>query len=96
MEHEQIVRLLSATSEPARLELIFLLSREGRLNVNEIARHFTLSRPAISHHLRILKEVRILRSEKQGQEMYYWLDREHLVSAFRSLADEIEQCEDIP
>ena len=62
------------------------------MNVGEITTQFRVSRPAISHHLKVLKDAGIARSEKIGQEVFYRLDRERIVAGLRQIADLIEEC----
>jgi len=52
LDNDELTRLLEAVSEPVRMQILFLLSEQGQLNVGEIARQFRISRPAISHHSR--------------------------------------------
>jgi len=86
-------RLLDAAADPVRLSIVFLLARGERLNVGEIAaRYPQMSRPAISHHLRVLKDAAIIRNEKVGQEVHYWLDSTRLVDGLRAIASAIESC----
>ena len=85
-------RLLDGMRDPNRMEIIFLLGKGKPLNVNEITTQFHISRPAISHHLKVLKDAGIVHSEKIGQEIYYRLDRERIVAGLRLIADEIEHC----
>lgn len=82
---------ISAVTDQTRLQIIFFLGN-NRACVNEIAGNFKLSRPAISHHLKILKNCGILQNEKVGQETYYFLIRDNLVKMLRNLADAIETC----
>ena len=89
--NDELTRLLEAVSEPIRMQMVFLLTEHDRLNVGEIARQFHISRPAISHHLKVLKDAGIVRSEKSGQEVYYWIDSQRIVAALRALADKIER-----
>ncbi len=89
---EEIIRLLDGVHDPNRIEIIFLLGKSKSMNVNEIAAHFHISRPAISHHLRVLKDAGIVQSKKIGQEVYYQLDRKLLVTSLRKLADAFEKC----
>ena len=91
LSNEDLSRLLAATSDPVRLDIIFLLDKHDLLNVGEITSHFRLSRPGISHHLRVLKDAGVVQSEKSGQEIYYWLDRKRVVAGLRALADKIER-----
>ncbi len=90
-DNDDLTRILAATSDPVRLEIIFLLDHGDKMNVGQISSHFRLSRPAISHHLKVLKDAGIVRSEKSGQEIFYWLNFERVVLALRALADKIER-----
>lgn len=83
---------ISALADRTRLQILFLLGERGRMCVGDIAHHFQISRPAISHHLKILKRSRVVCNEKVGQEVYYWVDTGELVGMLRSLADVLEQC----
>ena len=61
--------------------------------MGEIAsRYQRMSRPAISHHLKVLRDAGIVRNEKVGQEVQYWLDRTRIIEDLRALADAIEAC----
>ena len=89
MDQEQITKFFTAMGDPIRLQIIFLL-REKPLNVGEIANQFKISRPAISHHLKVLKEAKILQSEKMGQEVYYSMNKKYIVDELRQMADKLE------
>jgi ArsR family transcriptional regulator, arsenate/arsenite/antimonite-responsive transcriptional repressor len=83
---------VAAVVEPTRLRILFLLGEKRRLCVGDIASHFRISRPAVSHHLKILKDHGAVSAEKVGQEVYYTVDTGHLVAMLRNLADALEQC----
>ncbi|MGF1470744.1 MAG: ArsR/SmtB family transcription factor [Rubrobacteraceae bacterium] len=89
-DKEKVVRFLTAVGDPARLEIIILLKKRGRLNVGQIASNFELSRPAISHHLGVLKNAGVLLSKKEGQETFYQLDQKTTAATLRDLADLVE------
>lgn len=84
------LKALAALADRTRLQILFLLGEKGRLCVGDIAANFHISRPAISHHLKVLKDVGVLESEKVGQEVYYWVDCRNLVAMLRGLADTLE------
>lgn len=92
LDKEDVIRLFTGLGDPMRLEIIFLLAEHDRLNVGEIASNFHLSRPAISHHLKVLKDARILRSEKIAQEVYYWLDYAAVSARLRAVLALLEEC----
>jgi len=66
-------RMLAALSDPTRQQIVAVLSRE-RLNVTQLTERFSLSQPAISHHLRILSSAGLLVQERHGRERVYRLD----------------------
>lgn len=59
-----------ALSDPTRRKILQLL-REQDLSAGEIADHFAISKPSISHHLNILKQAKLVQDERQGQSMIY-------------------------
>jgi ArsR family transcriptional regulator, arsenate/arsenite/antimonite-responsive transcriptional repressor len=89
---EETMRMLDAIGDPTRLQILFLLCSEGKRNVGDIAKRFRLTRPAISHHLRVLKDAKVVGCEKVGQEVYYWHERAKVVTVLRLLADAMEAC----
>jgi len=89
---ESVRRLLDGLRDPIRMDIVLLLASGQSMNVNEITGHFKISRPAISHHLKVLKDAGIVLNEKNGQEVYYRLDRLKLVGGLRFIADSIESC----
>ena len=58
-----------------RIGIINLLQEQDKkkLTVSEIAKHFKLKQPTITHHLQYLKEVGVLDSKKKGREVYYFI-----------------------
>lgn len=84
------VEFLTGIGDPARLEIIYLLTKQGRQNVGHIAGHFELSRPAISHHLKVLKNSGIVESRKVGQEVFYTLNHQNTAAQLRHLAELVE------
>jgi ArsR family transcriptional regulator len=88
----ETMRLLNGVRDPIRMDIILLLAQNKSMNVGDIATRFKVSRPAISHHLKVLKDAGILQCEKIGQEVFYCLDRAHIVAGLRRIADEIENC----
>ncbi len=88
---EAMLQAMSAVTDRTRLEILFLVGEQGRMCVGDIAGQFRISRPAISHHLKVLKNSSIVQSEKVGQEVYYWVDINHLVAMLRNLADTLER-----
>jgi DNA-binding transcriptional ArsR family regulator len=64
---------LAAIADPTRRELLALLAR-GEIAAGELAGRFPVSRPAISRHLRVLREAGLVRSRTEGRRRLYALD----------------------
>lgn len=92
MNPEDVTRLLNALGDPNRQAILMVLGNQKRLNVGEITSHFSISRPAISHHLKILKDAKILIAEKQGQETYYMIDGESVIQELQTVVEVITNC----
>ena len=71
------VAQFAALADPTRCRVVELLHERPR-PVHELAAAFSISRPAISRHLRVLKEAALVREEKQGRENVYSLQRRQL------------------
>jgi DNA-binding transcriptional ArsR family regulator len=67
----------AALGDPTRCRIVELLA-DGAMPVHALAGRFDISRPAISRHLRVLREAGIVREEKMGRENLYALRREQL------------------
>lgn len=66
--------VFAAIAEPTRREILTLLRRRDR-TAGEIAAHFPeISRPAVSKHLRVLRQARLCRVRHSGRSRYYSLE----------------------
>ncbi len=61
--------LLQAVADPTRREIISMIAHKSH-NLNSVAENFTISRPAISRHIKILTECGLIVIRKQGRERY--------------------------
>lgn len=97
--------VFSALADPTRLKLVKLLCRQRSPNalcVNAIASLLGVSQPAISQHLRLLKTIGLVRSERRGYHIHYFINRERLescrelVSAILSMPEsgKAQRCQD--
>ncbi len=70
-EWAKFAQFFSALGDPTRQKILLVFEADEEICVNEIARLFRLSRPAISHHLKVLRNAELLLCEKRGKEVYY-------------------------
>ena len=64
---------LKALADPIRREILNLL-KKGRMPAGEITAHFSVSAPAISRHLSVLKEADLIRDDRRGKFIFYELN----------------------
>lgn len=81
--------LFSALSDPTRLRIISVLL-EGEMNVGDLAAQLEMSESAVSHQLRGLRHMRLVRSRKNGRQVYYTLDDDHVAKLYRLGLDHVE------
>ncbi len=89
-------RILTAIGDETRQFLILEMLKIGNCNgvrVCEITEKTNLSRPAVSHHLQILKNAGIVKVRKEGTKNYYCFDSE--TEAFEKLISTFQQAKDI-
>ncbi|WP_419875763.1 ArsR/SmtB family transcription factor [Candidatus Pristimantibacillus sp. PTI5] len=77
--------VFQAIADPTRRKLLHLLGDE-ELPVTVISSHFTMSRTAVSKHLRVLADAGLVKDRKVGRETRYRLDPEPLLELKRWLA----------
>lgn len=65
--------VFQALADPTRRAIIALIATQA-LTPNAIAENFDVTRQAVSKHLRILKECKLVKQEQQGREIYYHLE----------------------
>ena len=84
------IPLFQTLSDPARQDIIILLAEEERLTVNEIAEQTKLSRPAISHHLKVLRDNRLVIIEQKGTQRFYSLSLDESIQLLKNLVHTVE------
>ncbi len=63
-----------ALAEPRRRRVVEILAHRGRLSASEICREFDVTPQAISQHLRVLREAKVIRMERSAQRRLYTFD----------------------
>lgn len=74
--------LFRTLADETRTKILYLLSEQD-LCVCDLAHLLDASLPAVSHHLRLLKMMRLVRSRRAGKQVFYSLDDEHVLSLIR-------------
>ncbi|OZV78179.1 transcriptional regulator [Micromonospora echinospora] len=77
--------VVEAIADPIRRNILEML-RDGRLTAGDIAAHFPVSRPAVSRHLRVLRQAGLVRDELVGRQRLYQLESEPFTALVEWLA----------
>lgn len=83
-----------AMGDATRQQIILLLEKAESLNVTQLAGRLPLSRPAISHHLGVLRHAGLVGVRRQGTERHYFLTIEPALALLKRFVAEVEDCED--
>jgi len=67
-----------ALANPTRLRILERLGKIGEVSVNDLAAHLRMSQPRISWHLRMLRVGGVIRTRREGRQVYCSLDVENL------------------
>ena len=90
-EWRTISRAFTALGDEHRQRILLTFEKGERLNVGQVVEVSTLSRSAVSHHLKILKAAQVLDSEKVGKEVYYWVDKDFLEESLEAVIKFIKE-----
>ncbi len=77
-----LAQLFGALADPSRLRIIAALV-DGEQNVGDLSEAAAISESAVSHHLRDLRQLRIVKTRKEGRFVYYTLDDDHVIDLFK-------------
>lgn len=86
-------RFFAALGDGIRQQILLLFETNRAICVNEIARLFPLSRPAISHHLKVLRDANVLVNEKRGKEVYYRVNHAYCAEVLRVVQRRLARAE---
>lgn len=85
------IQLLQALGDPIRQDIIIILGEKGKLNVSEITSLTNISRPAVSHHLKILKEAGVVKMDRAGKNNIYYLHAKEALQNLKKIIEIVEK-----
>ena len=83
-----VADLFRAFSDGSRVRIMSVLVGQEK-NVTELAKLVGVTESAISHHMRGLRQLRIVRARREGREVYYSVIDPHIVTLFKQGVDHI-------
>lgn len=82
--------IFNALGDAFRQDIVMLLAQHERLNVKQITERMPLSRPAISHHLKVLLTAGIVQMERVSRENFYSLSADAALATLRLFVEQAE------
>lgn len=82
-------------SDYNRLSILFLL-KERKRSVTEIVQSLNLEQSAVSHQLKILRDSRLVKAQRQGKSMIYELDDDHVFTILQQIISHVQETEHSP
>src|SRR5512143_2361720 len=77
-----VAELFRAFSDTSRVRILSALLT-GEMNITALAEVVGISESAVSHHMRGLRQMRMVQSRRDGKEVYYRIDDEHIIALFQ-------------
>lgn len=84
--------LFFALGETPRQQILLLLTEHEEMNVGQLAERLPLSRPAISHHLKILRQAGLVEVRQQGTENHHSLSADAAIELLERFIAEVKAC----
>jgi ArsR family transcriptional regulator, lead/cadmium/zinc/bismuth-responsive transcriptional repressor len=85
----QLAELFSALSDASRVRIISLLM-DGEMSVRALADMLSMTESAVSHQLRGLRQMHLVRARKSGRQVFYSLDDDHVSRLFTLGLDHVQ------
>lgn len=90
-EWKNTSELFLALGDEHRQRILLAFEAGERLNISQLVAASTLSRTAVSHHIKTLHRAGALESEKVGKEVYFWINRAAIQDALVRVLNYIEE-----
>lgn len=84
-----LANFFKVLGDPTRIKILYVLSKE-ELCVCDIKEILSMSQSAISHQLRVLRDARLVKFRRDGKEVYYTLDDDHVKKIFEQGMEHLE------
>jgi DNA-binding transcriptional ArsR family regulator len=84
-----VAELFSAFSDTSRIRIISAIT-DQELNVNTLADMVGISESAVSHHMRHLRQMGIVKTHRNGKEVFYRVEDDHIIALFNQGVNHIK------
>lgn len=84
-EFKNTAEIFIALGDEHRQRILLAFEKGEKLNILQIVSTTTLSRTAVTHHLKVLHSANVLSSEKIGKEVYFWINSASVIEAMQGV-----------
>lgn len=84
-----VVATFKALSDPTRAQLVYLLT-DHEYSVNELSEQVSVLASTVSHHLAKLRAIRLVRTRREGNQIFYSIDDSHVAALFKEALYHLE------
>ncbi len=84
-EFKNTAEIFIALGDEHRQRILLAFEKGEKLNILQIVSTTTLSRTAVTHHLKVLHAANVLNSEKIGKEVYFWINSTAVIEAIQGV-----------
>ncbi|MFT8872412.1 MAG: metalloregulator ArsR/SmtB family transcription factor [Sporolactobacillus sp.] len=88
---KQSTPIFQALGDDNRQQIVAILLKSGTLNVNQLTDRLHISRPAVSHHLKILRDAQLVTFSRKSTEKYYSLVPDTFLDSLKRLVTAVER-----
>jgi DNA-binding transcriptional ArsR family regulator len=85
-----VAELFRSFSDTSRVRIVYVLVRK-EMNVGALAQVVGISESAVSHHLRSLRQMGLVVAQRDGKEVYYRIQDEHIIALFGQGVNHVQQ-----
>ncbi len=86
-------KVFKALADPTRRKILQLLN-QGEMNAGDLASHFPISAPSMSHHSNVLRSADLITQRREGQQLFYTLNTTVFQEVIAALMDMVDDPED--
>lgn len=84
-----VAELFRAFSDTSRVRILSLII-DQEMNVSQLAGLVGVTESAVSHHMRGLRQMHLVKSRRDGKEVFYFVDDPHIIALFRQGIEHIK------
>ena len=90
-EIKEMFEFFKILGDPTRLQILLLIDNNTTMCVNDIADKLGMTKSAVSHQLALLRQARLISSKKEGKEVYYSLQDDHIKTVVETAFEHVTE-----